>query len=191
MNKIEQKPERYKRESGYIIIEVAVKNSRQLFNERDPAPFRERDLDPQFVTYLVSAVEEFSLRTKMKFRILTSDPLDLKPESTQVISEAICGYFQYEARITKSKLHKHHRNARYFALVGLVALVICLSLAQLVGTIALIPTVANIASVSLVIIGWVAMWHPIEAILYDWWPIYEKRQYFEKMAHMSTEVSGA
>ena len=35
---------RYKIDDGNIVIEVAIKNSRQLFNERDPAPFRERDL---------------------------------------------------------------------------------------------------------------------------------------------------
>ena len=58
----EQNINRYKREKANVIIEIGVKNSRQLFNERDPAPFRERDLDPQFVIYLVSAVEEFPLQ---------------------------------------------------------------------------------------------------------------------------------
>ncbi len=41
-----------------------------------------------------------------------------------------------------------------------------------------------------IIIGWVAMWHPIEALLYDWWPIREQRQYFDKIALMDVEVKG-
>jgi len=81
----EQKMDRYKHENESIIVEVGVKNSRQLFNERNPAPFRERDLDPQFVIYLVSAVEEFPLRAKMKIRILTSDSDDLRPENSLAI----------------------------------------------------------------------------------------------------------
>src|SRR5688500_16273157 len=36
---------RYRREVNKVIIEVAVSSSRQLFNERDPGPFRQRDLD--------------------------------------------------------------------------------------------------------------------------------------------------
>lgn len=46
-------------------------------------------------------------------------------------------------------------------------------------------------SVGLIIIGWVAMWHPIEALLYDWWPIREQRLYFEKIADLDIEVIGS
>jgi hypothetical protein len=186
----EQKLDRYKYEKGNIIIEVGVKNSRQLFNERDPAPFRERDLDPQFVIYLVSAVEEFPLRTKMKIRILTSDNDDLKPENSLAIGQAISAYFLYESTLAKAKLRKQHRTARYFSLIGLGILIVCLSLAQFVESINFDPRVTNIASVSFIIIGWVAMWHPIEALLYNWWPIREQRQYFDKLASLSVEVVG-
>ena len=111
----EQNKDRYKREKENIIVEVGVKNSRQLFNERDPAPFRERDLDPQFVIYLVSAVEEFTLRTKMKIRILTSDHDDLRPENSLAIRDSIRAYFRYESTLAKAKLRKRHRTARYFS----------------------------------------------------------------------------
>ena len=186
----EQKADRYKHEKENTIVEVGVKNSRQLFNERDPAPFRERDLDPQFVTYLVSAVEEFPLRTKMKIRILTSDADDLRPENSLAIRDAISTYFRYESVLAKANLRKRHRTARYFSLIGLVTLIACLSLAQSIESIKLVPRVTNVASVSLIIIGWVAMWHPIEALLYSWWPIREQRQYFDKIASLDVEVIG-
>ena len=35
------------------VLELQVGEMRQLFNAMDPAPFRERDLDPQAVTYIV------------------------------------------------------------------------------------------------------------------------------------------
>lgn len=180
--------ERYKRENENIIIEVGVKNSRQLFNERDPAPFRERDLDQQFVTYIVSAVEEFPLRTKMKIRILTADETDLKLENSLIIREAIRTYFQYESKLAKSNLRKRHRTARYFFLIGIFTLFVCLSLAQFISSIKFAPALAEIVSVGFVIIGWVAMWHPIEVLLYDWWPIRERRLYFDKIAALDMEV---
>ena len=165
-----------------------MKNSRQLFNERDPSPFRERDLDSQFVIYLVSCIEEFPLRTKMKIRILTSDEADLKLESSLAVGEAIGAYFAYESTLIMARLKKRHRAARYFFLIGLVTLIVCLSLANLIDSQKEFPRVTSIASVSLIIIGWVAMWHPIEALLYDWWPIREQRQYFDKIASLEVEV---
>lgn len=182
--------DRYKHELGYLIVEVGVKNIRQLFNERDPAPFRERDLDPQFVIYLVSAVEEFSLATKIKIRIIAFEAGDIEPEESLLIREAISSYFAYESRLAKALLRKRHRTARYFSLIGFVTLVVCLSLAQLVDSFSLTPSISNIASVSFVIIGWVAMWHPLETLLYDWWPIREQRKYFEKIALLPVEVVG-
>lgn len=180
--------DRYKHEKENTIIEVGVKNSRQLFNERDPAPFRERDLDPKFVIYLMSAVEEFPLKTKMKIRILTSDQEDLKPENNLAIGDAIRAYFQYESTLVIAKSRKQHRATRYFFLIGLIALIVCLSLAQYIESIQVAPTITHIASVSFSILGWVAMWHPIEALLYDWWPLREQRQYFDKIAKLEVEV---
>jgi len=32
----------------------------------------------------------------------------------------------------------------------------------------------------LVITGWVAMWRPVEVLLYDWWPMVEQRRWITK-----------
>lgn len=186
---MEKNFDRYKKENDYLIVEVAIKNLRQLFNERDPAPFRERDLDPQFVTYIVSAVEEFSLRTKMKIRILTIDDSDLENEHSITIREAIQTYFRYEAKLAKASVRKRRRTARFFFLIGIITLFICLTIAKFISSIQTSPALADIFSVGFVIVGWVALWHPIEALLYDWWPIHEKQMYYEKIATMGVEIT--
>lgn len=38
-------PQRYRREEGAVCIDLRLRSERQLFDLRDPAPFRERDLD--------------------------------------------------------------------------------------------------------------------------------------------------
>lgn len=158
ISRVSQIVDRYKHEDEAIIIEVGVKNSRQLFNERDPAPFRERDLDYEFVSYIVSAVEEFSVRTKMKIRILTSDPTDLTAANGLTIREAVKTYFEYESSLSKLKLRKSHRTARYFFLIGTLTLFVCLNISQFLTTQKAYPKLADILSVGLVITGWVAMW---------------------------------
>lgn len=180
--------DRYKVEDGNIIIEVAISNSRQLFNEQDPAPFRARDLDHQFVKYIVTAVEEFPLREKLKIRIMSSDRNDAQNEKIQEIREAIKSYFRYESKLAESKLKKSRRTSRLFFLIGTFTLIVCLVLSELISSLKLNDHVANIGSVGLVIIGWVAMWHPIETLLYGWLPVREQRRYFDKISSLDVDV---
>jgi hypothetical protein len=35
---------------------------------------------------------------------------------------------------------------------------------------------------SLIIVGWVANWRPIEIYLYDWWPIRRRRRLLARIA---------
>ena len=46
---------RYRVEDGRSCIDLKVRQSRQLFDGRDPAPFHERDLDDDAVAYLLGA----------------------------------------------------------------------------------------------------------------------------------------
>jgi hypothetical protein len=48
--------------------------------------------------------------------------------------------------------------------------------------------VVKILTEGLVIIGWVAMWRPLEIFLYDWWPIRHRQQVFNKLSHISIEI---
>jgi hypothetical protein len=40
----------------------------------------------------------------------------------------------------------------------------------------------------LLIVGWVAMWRPLEIYLYDWWPHRRRRRLFERLARIDIEV---
>ena len=93
----------------------------------------------------MTAAEEFSLRTKMKIRIITSDENDVISENIQVIREAIHTYFQYESTLAKSKLRNRRRIARYFFLIGTLALFVCLSLAEQISSNKSLPHIRNIA----------------------------------------------
>ena len=51
-------PTRYRIEEGAPIIDVRVRTVEQMFDNRDPAPFRDRDLDPALAEYLLDAGED-------------------------------------------------------------------------------------------------------------------------------------
>lgn len=42
----------------------------------------------------------------------------------------------------------------------------------------------------LIIIGWVAMWRPLEIFLYDWWPIASKRKFYDRLSRATVRIVG-
>ncbi len=182
--------DRYRRVNDAVVIEIAVKNSRQIFNASDPAPFRERDLDDDFVTYVVSSIQEFPVQAKMTLEIFMTDEMDSSIDRT-VVREAIRAYFEYESKLARSNLRKRLRMARFFFFMGFATLFICLSIARFITSLELNSEIGDIVREGFVIIGWVAMWRPIEVLLYDWWPIREQRKIYDKIAALEVDIVGA
>jgi hypothetical protein len=73
-------------------------------------------------------------------------------------------------------------------LVGLAFLTACLLLQQLLVALSLGVTTRTLSE-GLLILGWVAMWRPVEIFLYDWWPEVGKRRLFDRLARMPMETS--
>jgi hypothetical protein len=40
----------------------------------------------------------------------------------------------------------------------------------------------------LLIVGWVAMWGPLDIFLYGWWPIYSRVKLFDRLARLEVEL---
>jgi hypothetical protein len=49
-------------------------------------------------------------------------------------------------------------------------------------------TMRDVAREGLTIVGWVAMWRPLEIYLYDWWPVLRRSRIFEKLGEMKVEI---
>ncbi len=180
---------RYRAEDGRFCIDIQLKTSRQLFDGRDPAPFRERDLDEHAVDYLVGAVLELPRNAAVKLVFWISDePMPQLPDATLI--EAVRAHFGHEEAHLDRKLRQHFRRGQLFLLVGLTVLVAFLTLAEL--TSAMPPGhVRQVFREGLVITGWVAMWRPLEVLLYDWWPLLQDRRLRRRLREAPTEVHHA
>lgn len=177
---------RYRVEDGRFCIDIRLRSARQLFDGRDPAPFRERDLEDRAVEYLVGAVEELPRDAPVKLVFWISDePAASLPDAT--IVEAVRAHFEYEVVRLDRRIRHHMRQGQRFLLFGLAVLVIFLTLAQL--TSGMNPShLRQIVREGLVITGWVALWRPIEVLLYDWWPIVEERRTHRRLREAPIEV---
>lgn len=181
-----KKRHRYKHVQGKRLIEVRVKSTSQLFDARDPAPFRERDLDDDFVEYVLTSAQEFSSKRPLKIVIhLDEGEADDLPKES--IREAIVSYFSYKIDVQRVELKSFIKKAQFFFLVGAILLAACLALAQTITPLQHLGLL-SIFREGLVIIGWVSMWKPIELLLYDWYPKYENLKLLKKIHSAEIEI---
>lgn len=177
--------ERYRVIGGKQLIEVRVKTAQQLFDARDPAPFRDRDLDDDFSEYITTSADEFSRKTPLKIVIYIAEAQspDLDKDA---IREGIHSFITYQIELKRMQLTKLFKMARLFLFIGLVSLAICLTLSRmLIGD---VGEVQHVLKEGLIIFGWVSLWKPFELILFDWYPAYDRIRLFRKMLETEIEV---
>lgn len=173
----------YRSERGTYLIEIRLRELRQLFNTLDPSPFHERDLDPAAEEYLVSAAREIGARPS---KLVLHLPAQTADEEAADAVMAIRHYFEYRSRHTRQQLRLLLWRGAISLLIGLTFLAACLLLRQLL--VGLTDSGTTIVSEGLLILGWVAMWRPVEVFLYEWWPELGKRRLFDRIAHMQIET---
>lgn len=167
-------------------IEVRLSKLRQLFNSLDPSPFHEKDLDRDAETYIFESADERPATEAIELIVhLPADQLAL-PECTN-LETAIRHYFAYRAQETRRRMRFQLREGRSALAIGLVFLVLCMTLRQL-ALVLPSDTMGRILQEGLLILGWVAMWRPLQIFLYDWWPIRHQAKINDKLALMPVTV---
>ena len=168
-------------------IEIRVEELSQLFDTLDPFPFRERDLDRDAEEYIVGWARE--LPKNQQIRILVHLPAaEAASERAAELEGAITRYFAYRAEVVALDLNELFRVGRRSLAIGLCALALCLAATQLVAGSLGGGAIAGFFQESLIIVGWVANWKPIEIFLYDWWPISRRRDLLRRLAGAKVEL---
>lgn len=181
---------RYRLEEGRRCIDLRLKSPRHLFDNRDPAPFRERALDDDAVDYILSAVAEVGTSLPLTLVVIFDEADPQLPDD--VVLDAIREHLRYEFERAEARLATHWQSTRYLLAVGVSVLVLFLVLAELLTKHLVEGPLRQISREGLVITGWVAMWRPLEALLYDWWPLLRaKRRLVQVMAaNLELRVNG-
>jgi hypothetical protein len=173
---------RYRLENGEPTVDIRIARIEHLFDNRDPAPFRDRDLDPDVVEYVVGAAEDLAAHPGARIVFW----LD-KPCQPIEIERAFRAHFEYELeRIDRTR--RRNRRAGQLALIAAAVLVVALvSLAQLVGNLVHSSIGAGLKE-GLMISCWVLMWRPVEILVYDWIPWRRQRRVLHKLIAMPIDV---
>jgi hypothetical protein len=171
------------------VLELHVAEMRQLYNAMDPAPFRERDLDPNAEDYIMDWGREappgqpLGLVVRLSCETPTS-------ESAAMLTDAVHAHFQQRAKATRRRLRQLFRLGRVSLVIGVAFLALVIVVGEYLSLRIDKESYGYLIKESLVIAGWVALWRPLEIFLYDWWPIRAEARLQDRLAEMEVRVGG-
>jgi hypothetical protein len=170
------------------VLNLYLSDVRRLFNSMDPAPFRERDLDPEAAAYIVEWAEEAPAKQPLGMVVHLGAGSDAAAE-TGLIRDSVHEYFQRRAVATRRQLKQQLRLGRISLLIALVFLGVVIVVGEWLAVSVTRERTATLIEDSLVIGAWVALWRPLEIFLYDWWPIRGEARLFDRLGAIAISVA--
>jgi len=168
------------------LIEIRLRERRQLFDSLDPTPFPGRDLDGDAARFIVGWAREYPPHLHLAIRIHFEEQA---PGDLEQSTAAIHKYFAAAAEGSERDFRHLMSIGRRSLLIGLTFLAVCLSVADWLDTHETLPRVLGLLRESLLIVGWVALWRPLEIFLYDWWPLRSERKLYQRLARATIELA--
>ena len=169
---------------GSATIELRLQRAAQLFDSLDPAPFHEKALDPAAHRYLVDSGME---RTGAgSLRLVVQLPR-AEAAAANGIASAIHNHFRLELTEVRRGLRRRLRIGRISAAAGALLLALCSLLRSIVPE--SLGGQTGFLGEGLLILGWVAVWRPVDVLLFERWESLDEQRCLERLAAASVEVA--
>jgi hypothetical protein len=151
---------RYRIEDGQPVLDVRVDSVEQLFDNRDPAPFRDRDLDHGLVEYLIDGARDLANVKPLRVVIWPgTSPLG-------DVAQVVRAYFQHEIDRANRLRTEKVRAASIGLAIAVVVIMVLIAVAEVVER-RMTGTLGTALQEALIISGWVLMWRPLDILVYD------------------------
>jgi hypothetical protein len=179
----------YRRDKDRWLIELTLEDPAQLFNTIDPSPFPQKDLDESAERFIFDAVQDFHHHDPLALCIhLPAARLDAV--TRERIARAIQHYFAWRAEEEDRQRRRTLRDGRLALLIGVAFVLLCTAarsaLLSLPGNL-----FVHVLAEGLLILGWVALWRPIDTFLYGWWPAQRRAQTLRRIAALPIEFKAS
>lgn len=171
-------------------IRVDIDTLDELFSPPVPNPLAGR-----FET--TSGIEQIEQQAKLlprphlaHGRIVVALPQ--RPEQPDIdarLAAAVAGYSRERIADIEKELEQSVHEGRQALWLGLGFLACCLLLSSAAATMTFLPPlIQRLFSEGFIIAGWVALWRPIELLLYDAWPFRRDLRVLRAMAGMPVTI---
>jgi hypothetical protein len=146
----------------HVDIDLRVERLDQLFDSLDPAPLRERALSVGFEAYLRESAAEHAAGSALRLRV--QGPPDLHARQDE-IGAGVRSHFARLSDHARRQARQAQVRYRSVVAVGFGVLAISLVLRRLLE--GWQGPISELMVEGLLVLGWVALWRPIEVLLFD------------------------
>jgi hypothetical protein len=155
---------RYESHSGSrLAIDVSVGRIEELFECFDSAAsYVKKDLDQDFVDYLIESVREIG---KYDFVIRINLPLHVPENHRQRVRESITSYFRYLELVERHKVRKMLWKSFLLFCLGMFLLAITVTLKQTVDHIN--GVMQELMIEGLTVAAWVSLWTAFAGLIFE------------------------
>ena len=153
---------RRNKETGRVIIDIALDDYQEFFHEWDNSVFKKRDIHPELAEFLDLCSEDIPLRKKLEI-IFTLGSSELSAEKENQIHLSYKNYYRSLNRLETRKVKRIFR-------ISTILLIISLTLLFAYGFLnhnADSNIVSNVLLESLLIGGWVFAWEAVHLLFLD------------------------
>ena len=163
-------------------VNIHVRDLAQMFNALDPSPFWDRDLDRAAAEFIEDEFREKRAADTWHLHIHAHEGA----ASASDLQAAIEHYYERLVHSARLDLREQARIGEIALLVGVAVFSICISLRGLLAT--TLHGLPRGLDEGLIVLGWVALWRPIEVLAYGWVPLYRKRRLYQRLARIRVSV---
>jgi len=164
-------------------VSIHVRDVAQMFNSLDPSPFWDRDLDRDAAEFIEEEFSEKLSAQSWHLHVHAHDGAALAAD----LQAAVEHYYERLAGSARYRLRDQMRVAQVALLGGVAIFLLSMTLRGVLRGM-LQGSAPRMLDEGLIIIAWLALWRPVESLLYGWVPLYRKRRLYERLAAVRVSV---
>jgi len=153
---------KYSSEKGGYIIELALDNYTDVFNEWDPAPYKKRDLDPAVSSYIMECSGEIPVKYPVTLSFqLPREKKELNKE--KIVKEGLKTYFSFNLYLIEKDIKKINRRTVNYIVIAFIFLAVVIFNEKIFME----NVFLNIFMEGLFIGGWVFLWEAFNLFFFQ------------------------
>ncbi|HXY96202.1 MAG TPA: hypothetical protein VEH00_04450 [Steroidobacteraceae bacterium] len=164
-------------------VSIHVRNVAQMFNSLDPSPFWDRDLDREAAEFIEEEFSEKLSAHTWHLHVRAQDGAALAAD----LQAAVEHYYERLANSARYRLRDEMRVGQVALLGGVAIFLLSMTIRGILAGM-LRGSAPRMLDEGLIIIAWLALWRPVETLLYGWVPLYRRRRLYERLAAVRVAV---
>lgn len=161
----------------------------ELLEPPDPDPLAGRFEERSGVERILDALRARYTRrlNAVEARLVVDE--QPSPAVQRKVADALRALRDHQERRLGEQLVTIRRDGLRALVKGLAFVLVCMAISAVAGKLTILPEmVRGLVSEGFVIAGWVALWVPMELLLYDWWPVTRDRKLYRLIAEMQYTI---